>query len=385
PITSYQVCQSTDPTMPTASTSCTAVPGPNSATISGLTPGVTYYFTVAATNALGTGPSTSSLGVTPYGVPAAPTSLVATAVGLTANLSWTPPTDTGGAPITSYQICRSTDPAIPTSTMTCQFVVGPATATVTGLVGDTTYYFNVVAVNRAGAGPKSNVASAYSSVKPDGSAPVASLKVASRWTLSTTVGASWSATDLGSGVKSFDVTRRSAGFSGQGWSTSAAWFAGTTKTSGSFTGNAGSTYCLRARARDNANNVGHYTAELCTAIPLRVTQMSFSGPWKKTVATSVYGGTSQRSSSRGASFNRTKVVGSRLALIATKCSTCGAVSVYWNGVLKTIVSLKATATKTKQIVDLPTFSASSGTVRIAVATSGKPVIIEGLGISRSAS
>jgi len=83
-------------------------------------------------------------------VPAAPTGISGTpAVGSVA-LSWTAPTNTGGASLTDYIVQYSTDQSSWTT-----FADGTSTATtatVTGLTGGTNYYFRVAAVNSAGTG-----------------------------------------------------------------------------------------------------------------------------------------------------------------------------------------------------------------------------------------
>jgi len=65
-------------------------------------------------------------------------------------LSWTAPTNTGGAALTDYIIQYGTD-----QTNWTTFADGTSTsttATVTGLTGGTNYYFRVAAVNSAGTG-----------------------------------------------------------------------------------------------------------------------------------------------------------------------------------------------------------------------------------------
>ena len=83
-------------------------------------------------------------------VPAAPTGISGTpAVGSVA-LSWTAPSNTGGASLSDYIVQYSTD-----QTNWTTFADGTSTATtatVTGLTGGTNYYFRVSAVNSAGTG-----------------------------------------------------------------------------------------------------------------------------------------------------------------------------------------------------------------------------------------
>jgi hypothetical protein len=125
--------------------------GPTSATVTGLTDGTAYTFTVTAMNLIGTSdPSSPSNQVTPAAptVPDPPTGVQATAGDTTASVSWTAPGD-GGSPITGYTV--TPDPADGTVTMT-----GPTSATVTGLTDGTAYTFTVTAMNLIGSSDPSS-------------------------------------------------------------------------------------------------------------------------------------------------------------------------------------------------------------------------------------
>ncbi|MFC6086190.1 DUF7927 domain-containing protein [Sphaerisporangium aureirubrum] len=121
-------------------------------TLTGLTVGATYRFTVAAVNAIGTSTtSPQSNAVVPYTVPGQPTGVSAVAKDLSAALTWTAPAN-GSSPITSYIVT----PYIGGVAQTPQTFTGTGTtATVTGLTAGTAYTFTVTAVNAAGPGPAS--------------------------------------------------------------------------------------------------------------------------------------------------------------------------------------------------------------------------------------
>jgi hypothetical protein len=110
-----------------------------SCTVTGLTNGTAYTFTVTATYSGGTVVSAASSSVTPKGPPGSPTSVHATAGNQQASVGWTAPADDGGAAITGYTVTSSPDgKTCTTSTTAC---------TVTGLTNFTAYTFTVTATN----------------------------------------------------------------------------------------------------------------------------------------------------------------------------------------------------------------------------------------------
>jgi hypothetical protein len=121
-----------------------------SCTVTGLTNGVTYTFSVTATNAAGTSlPSTASAGVIPAPVPDAPTGVNAIRGDRSAVVSWAAPAP-NGSPITAYTVASTS------GSKTCSWSSGPLNCTVTGLINGTAYQFTVTAANVLGPGPTSD-------------------------------------------------------------------------------------------------------------------------------------------------------------------------------------------------------------------------------------
>ena len=128
----------------------------------GLSPGTTRYYRVAAISAAGTSgwSNVDEATTDDLTVPGAPTSLRVNPNGLRGStelqLTWRPPTNTGGSPITGYRIEWSSTGASPWNFL----VPGPTgTATTylhTGLAPNTTRFYRVRALNAQGQGAPSN-------------------------------------------------------------------------------------------------------------------------------------------------------------------------------------------------------------------------------------
>jgi hypothetical protein len=127
-------------------------------TLTGLTGGTTYTFTVAATNPVGTGAASAhSNPVTPTApaVPQAPTIIRnATAGPASATVSWLRPASDGGSPIIGYVVTPYVGYKPQPATT---FNSTATTQTVVGLTNDTQYRFRVQAFNAVGTGAFSTV------------------------------------------------------------------------------------------------------------------------------------------------------------------------------------------------------------------------------------
>ena len=185
-------------------TSVTGNPAGTSSTVTGLTNGSAYTFTVTAVNGVGSGPASAvSPSVTPLTTPGAPTAVAATPGNTSASVSWTAPASNGGAAISTYTVT----PYVGTTAQTARTVAGnpPATSlNVTGLTNGTEYTFVVTANNTVGAGAVSTPTTAVTPALP--TAPAAPTGVtAVPGNVSATV--SWTApANGGSAITSYRIT-----------------------------------------------------------------------------------------------------------------------------------------------------------------------------------
>jgi fibronectin type 3 domain-containing protein len=204
-ITGYNIYRGTTPGGESATPVATGV-NLTSFTDTGVTNGTTYYYTVAAVNAVGISAPSSEASATPKAaatVPSAPQGLTATGGNASVKLTWTAPASDGGAAITGYNIYRGTAPGGESATPVASNVSGTS-FTDTGLTNGTTYYYTVTAVNAVGPSAPSGEASAAAQA----TVPTAPLGVVAA-AGNTSVGLSWSvpASNGGSPVTGYNIYR----------------------------------------------------------------------------------------------------------------------------------------------------------------------------------
>ena len=193
PIESYQVDYSG------GSQTCPASP----CTITGLSNGDTYTFTVKAQNVVGWSPASAPSGpATPNTVPGAVGGLaVADPQNGTLKLSWNAAPDQG-TPVLDYAV---------TWTGGGSATVSGTSFTATGLVNDTVYTFTVIPVNRQGSGPAATVTGESAGAPAQPAAPsFSATELAGSDSRAVTI--SWTAVDPnGPSPTTYTVTRTGAG------------------------------------------------------------------------------------------------------------------------------------------------------------------------------
>jgi hypothetical protein len=203
PFTSYAVTSSPDGIVVTGTSS--------PITVTGLTNGTPYTFTVTATNAVGAGTASApSAPVTPVAgiLPGAPTGVSASAGNAQATVTFTPPASSGSSPITSYIVTSSPGGLTATG--------ASSPINITGLTNGTSYTFTVAAISAVGTGPASTPSSAVTpvSIAVPG-APTAVTAVLASAT-SATVSFTPPASSGGAIITSYTVTSSPGGLTASG-------------------------------------------------------------------------------------------------------------------------------------------------------------------------
>jgi hypothetical protein len=362
-------------------------------TVTGLSNGTAYSFTVTATSAAGTGPaSLASAPVTPVAVPVAVTpdttgtttgtatgtdpggaaalpgpvtGVTAVAARTTATVSWTALPEAG---VTGYVVTPSSGPAVSVGNVT--------SAVVGGLADAHPYTFTVHAVSAAGAGADSEPSAA---VTPDSVAPALVVRTPAIFTLGTRAPVSFSATDSGSGIASYLVRVRRAPYNrpfgpyGLTAATPAHSYAAAAPR--------GWTTCTSVAATDTRGNTTRWSLDRCTTVPLDDRSVPVTSAFRRLTTGAAWAGTYSRVAKAGHDARLSSAVGRRVALVVTTCATCGSVRVSFGATTRS-VSLATATTHWRRLVVL-----DFGTVRsaplVVTTTSSRAVYVDGVGVSRT--
>lgn len=217
-------------------------------------------------------------------------------------------------------------------------------------------------------------------------APTVSTSSMPSFALGSSTTFTWHGTAGSASIAHYTVQVRRAAWNGGfgSWTTPSGWGALSAATSHvAVPLPIGDDTCVRVEAVDTGALASGWSAPRCSTRPLDDHSLTASTGWKRASASGYYLGTYSSIKTYGATLNRTSAQFDRLALVATKCSTCGKVAIYAGSSLLATINLYRSTTLREVVIPLPAISLRTATVRLRVVTSGKSVVIDGLGISRS--
>jgi hypothetical protein len=209
------------------------------------------------------------------------------------------------------------------------------------------------------------------------------------FTLASSATVSWTGQDAtgGTGIWYYQVRERTAAYSSgfTAWTYPSAWQAlNSTVTSVTASGLAqGGDYCFAVRAVDYAGNTSPWTTPRCTARPLDDRALSVGAGWVRGTGSSYWNGTITATSTSAATATRAGAELDRVGIVATRGPGMGTIAVYVGTTNVGQISLAASATTYRSLILLPRFSYRTATVAVKVISSGKPVQLDGLAVSRS--
>lgn len=217
----------------------------------------------------------------------------------------------------------------------------------------------------------------------DGKAPEAA-KVKSpegRIAASRRVKVKWRATDDVSDDLTYDVRYRHRGLRG-GFSSRTRWFTGTGERAGDLKGKPGRTYCFSARATDAAGNTAAWGPERCVAARADDRKLTGAG-WNQKTGSAYYRNTVKKSSRQGRTLKLKDIRGRRFDLLVSTCPRCGRIEVRFRGQVLQTVSLRSNRRKDRVVIPVATYADQQrGTLKIEILSSGKRVLIDGVGVWR---
>ncbi|MEA2675841.1 MAG: hypothetical protein QOI92_3033, partial [Chloroflexota bacterium] len=186
------------------------------------------------------------------------------------------------------------------------------------------------------------------------------------------VNVSWTGSDSGSGIASYDVGRSYDGSAYTTLASATPWTALNTTIA------PGHNYRFRVRARDKAGNVGAWVYASTwnsSLVQQNSSSVVHTGAWLAAAATANSGGSAMFSSAAGAQATLT-FSGRAVAWVTTLKATAGVATVYVDGVLAGTIDTAGASTTYRQIVFSKAWTTyGAHTLRIVVAgTAGRPEV-----------
>ena len=149
----------------------------------------------------------------------------------------------------------------------------------------------------------------------------------------------------------------------------------------SLTGLSGRTHVVRVWSRDGGGAADPSAAMRTFTVPRNNTALTHSRGWVRRTGSGYFLNSFSTTTRKGSSLSARVTDAQQLALVATRGRGFGKVNVMLGQTRLAQVNLAATRTRKKQLIAIPLAAPATGTVKVVVATAGKEVRIEGLGVA----
>lgn len=144
---------------------------------------------------------------------------------------------------------------------------------------------------------------------------------------------------------------------------------------------AAGTHVFSAWATDGGGFADPTAATRTFTVPFSDTALKRSSGWAQKKGSGYFANSYSTTTKKGATLSRSISGAHGVALVATRAPGQGKVDIMLGRTVLKQVNLSAPTTRKKQVFELEFTSPRSGTLKLVVATSGKPVRIEGLGVA----
>ncbi|MFP5351074.1 MAG: GH25 family lysozyme [Actinomycetota bacterium] len=197
--------------------------------------------------------------------------------------------------------------------------------------------------------------------------------------LASTIAVAWTAVEADA---RYDVRYRAAPH-GEGFGRSLSLRSGIATTEAQLDAEPGTAYCFSVRAADAAGNVSAWSAERCTTTAVDDRSLRASSGWTRGTGRVHYLRTFTKASRRATRLTANDAMVRGISLVAQRCPGCGRVAVLFNGRRVGAANLDARRTLSKRVIRIADLGrVRTGKLEIVVLSSGAPVKIDGLVLTR---
>jgi GH25 family lysozyme M1 (1,4-beta-N-acetylmuramidase) len=205
---------------------------------------------------------------------------------------------------------------------------------------------------------------------------------ATRYLTTTAVPVAWSSTDDKSGVASYAIRYRASAATGD-FGALTTLYRATARTGTTFAGTPGRTYCFSGMATDRWANQSAWSGERCTVLPFDDRALTPSTGWTRQWAPGFYLGSALATSRKWAALTREALQAHRIRVLAETCPTCGQIRVRWNNeVVGTFDLVSKTTLHQRLLAEVILPAVQTGTMQIRVISAHRPVVIDGVAVTR---